>query len=67
MSGVYKKINLVGTSTDSYEEAIATAINRAEQTLNDLEWFEVEEFRGGISADGDLEYQAVIRAAFKLK
>ena len=67
MSGVYKKINLVGTSTESYEDAIQKAINRAEQTLSDLEWFEVEEFRGGISSDGDLEYQAVIRAAFKLK
>jgi len=67
MSGVYKKITLIGTSTESYEEAIKNALNRAEETIENLDWFEVDEFRGGISEGGKVEYQAVIEAAFKLK
>ena len=67
MSGVYKKISLIGTSSESYEQAIKNAIDRAKQTLVALQWFEVEEFRGGINGNGELEYQAVIQAAFELK
>jgi len=67
MGDVYKKITLIGTSSESYEDAISTAIHRAEETLEDLKWFEVDELRGGISDDGDIEFQAVIVAAFHLK
>ncbi len=67
MSGVYKKITLVGTSTESYESAVKAAIHRAEETLEDLQWFEVRELRGGIDSHGDIEFQSVIEAAFKLK
>lgn len=67
MSGVYKKITLVGTSDETYERAIKNAIDRAEDSLEDLQWFEVDELRGGINKDGSLEYQAVIQAAFELK
>lgn len=67
MSKVYKKITLVGASTESYEEAIRAAISRAEETIEELQWYEVDELRGGISDDGDIEFQAVIVAAFHLK
>jgi len=67
MSDVYKKITLIGTSKESYEKAINQAIHRAEETIQDLQWFEVDEFRGGIDEKGVVEYQAVINAAFKLK
>ncbi len=67
MSKVYKKITLIGTSTESYEEAIRTAIHRAEETIEELQWYEVDEFRGGISDQGAIEFQAVIVAAFHLK
>ncbi|MBS1270887.1 MAG: Dodecin [Candidatus Marinimicrobia bacterium] len=67
MAGVYKKITLIGTSTESYEVAIKNALHRAEETIENLDWYEVDEFRGGISDSGDVEYQAVIDAAFKLK
>jgi len=67
MSDVYKKITLIGTSKESYEQAINQAIHRAEETIQDLQSFEVDEFRGGIDEKGAVEYQAVINAAFKLK
>ncbi len=62
---VYKKEEVVGTSTKSYEDAIQTAVERAGKTLRNLSWFEVKELRGGI-AKGKLEFQAVIVIAFKL-
>ena len=38
---VYKVIELVGTSTDSWEKAAKTAVDRAAQTLRDLRVAEV--------------------------
>ncbi len=40
---VYKKIELVGISTKSFEAAIETAVKRASETLSNLSWFEVKE------------------------
>lgn len=62
---VYKMIELVGCSSASYEDAVEKAIHKAEGTLEDLAWWEVEELRGGISG-GELEYQVRLRVAFKL-
>jgi len=62
---VFKKITVTGCSTDSYEKAIETAVEKASQSLRGLSWFEVTEFRGGIR-DGALEYQATIEVAFKI-
>ena len=62
---VFKKITVTGCSTDSYEKAIETAVEKASQSLRGLAWFEVKEFRGGIR-DGALEYQATIEVAFKI-
>jgi len=67
MSAVYKKITLIGTSTESYEEAIKSALNRAEETIENLNWYEVDELRGGLSENNTIEFQAVVKAAFKLK
>jgi flavin-binding protein dodecin len=62
---VFKKITVTGCSTDSYEKAIETAVEKASQSLRGLAWFEVKEFRGGIR-DGALEFQATIEVAFKI-
>ena len=66
-SRVYKKIELVGTSDNSFEDAIQTAISRAGETLSELSWFEVKELRGRIKGEGALEYQAVIRLGFEVR
>jgi flavin-binding protein dodecin len=45
---VYKVVELVGSSPDSIEDAIQTAIKRADQTLRNLRWFEVVQTRGHV-------------------
>ena len=45
---VYKIVELVGSSKKSIEEAISNAIGRADNTLDNLEWFEVASTRGHI-------------------
>ena len=66
MDRTYKKIELVGISEKSYEEAIENAIGKAAQTITDMSWFEVVEQRGRI-ADGKVaEYQVVLKVSFKL-
>lgn len=62
---VYKVIELVGTSTDSWEKAAAAAIKRASQTLRDLRVAEVKELDMVIT-DGKIEaYRAKLSVSFK--
>ncbi|MFQ5737191.1 MAG: dodecin [Thermodesulfobacteriota bacterium] len=66
MERVYKKVELIGISKTSYEEAIKDAIARASKTLHGIAWFEVVEQHGRV-VDGQVaEFQAVIKVAFKL-
>lgn len=66
-SRVYKKIEVIGTSTESVEAAIQHAVDRARQSLEKLAWFEVQEVRGHISDVGKVtEYQVVLKIAFEL-
>ncbi len=67
MERTYKKIELIGISEKSYEEAIQNAVSKASQTLKELSWFEVVEHRGGIINGKVNEYQVVIKVAFKLQ
>lgn len=46
---VYKLIELTGTSTTSFEEAVTSAIQRAHKTVKNLSWFQVVETRGSIN------------------
>ncbi|NYT23779.1 dodecin domain-containing protein [Alcaligenaceae bacterium] len=63
---VYKNIELTGSSTDSIEDAVNTAIARASDTLRNISWFEVVETRGHVR-DGKVEYwQVTIKVGFTL-
>ena len=66
MDRTYKQIELVGIAEEGYEEAIQNAISKASQTLEDISWFEVIEQRGKISSGKVVEYQVIIKVAFKL-
>jgi dodecin len=62
---VYKVIELVGTSTESWEKAAAAAIRRASKTLRDLRVAEVSELDLQLK-DGDVEtYRAKVKVSFK--
>jgi dodecin len=64
---VYKVVELVGSSTDSIEDAIQTAIKRADQTLRNLRWFEVVQTRGHVENGEVRHYQVVLKAGFTLE
>ncbi|PVE21584.1 dodecin flavoprotein [Microvirga sp. KLBC 81] len=64
---VYKLVELVGSSTDSIEDAIQTAIKRADQTLRNLRWFEVVQTRGHVENGEVRYYQVVLKAGFTLE
>lgn len=62
----YKSIELVGTSTESFEEAVDAAVRRAAETMRDLRWFEVVEHRGHIEDGSVSEWQAKVKVWFHL-
>ena len=62
---VFKGVEIVGTSDQSFSHAIEVAVRRARQTLHNLSWFVVKEQRGGLQ-QGRLEYQATLCVYFKL-
>lgn len=62
---VYKVIELVGTSSESWEKAAAAAIKRASKTLRDLRVAEVKELDMVLN-DGKIEaYRAKLSVSFK--
>ena len=67
MSATFKLVTLVGTSTDSYEQAIQNAIRDAAASVRNLAWFEVKELRGRIADGAVAEFQAKIQAGFKVE
>ena len=63
---VYKVIELVGTSTQSWEKAAATAVERASKTLRDLRVAEVVKLDLQLSDSGKVEaYRAKLNISFK--
>jgi flavin-binding protein dodecin len=62
---VYKVVELVGTSTDSWEKAAKAAVDRASETLRDLRVAEVSELDMQLS-DGKVQlYRAKVKVSFK--
>lgn len=64
---IYKKIEVVGTSEHSIEDAIRNGISRASETLRKLRWFEVIETRGDV-LDGKVgHWQVTLKIGFTLE
>lgn len=64
---VYKKIELVGSSREGVDDAIANAIRKASETVRNLDWFEVKEIRGWIQ-DGEPQHtQVTLQVGFRLE
>lgn len=63
---VFKKVTLVGRSTENFEGAVENAIDRAEETLENLMWVSV--VTQTVELEGtDREYQAEVEVAFELR
>jgi flavin-binding protein dodecin len=66
-SHVYKKIELVGSSPDSIEDAVKTAVARAAKTVRNMRWFEVKETRGHIEDGKIAHWQVTVVVGFTLE
>ena len=65
---VYKVIELIGTSTESWEKAAAGAIGQASKTLRDLRVAEVVKLDLQLDAKGNVEaYRAKLNVSFKFE
>lgn len=63
----YKVIELVGSSDDSIEDAINTAISRAGKTLRHLRWFQMTEVRGHIEDGKVKHFQVGLKVGFTME
>jgi flavin-binding protein dodecin len=64
---VFKKIQLVGTSSKSFSDAAANAIAKAAQAESNLSWFEVVEQRGAISGGKIHQFQVTLSVGVKME
>jgi len=64
---IYKIIELVGTSTESWEKAAAAAVELASKTLRDLRIAEVVELDMQLENGKVLNYRARVRVSFKVE
>lgn len=68
MSGrTYKKIELVGSSTTSSDDAIRNALAKASQTVKNMDWYEVAEHRGHIVNGEIAHFQVTVKIGFRLE
>ena len=64
---VFKKITLIGTSDESFDAAVDDAVDRADATLDNVYWVEVEEMGVELASVDGREYQAEVEVAFELE
>lgn len=64
---VYKIVEIVGSSSESIEDAIRRAVARASATLDELRWFEVTDTRGHIEGGKVAHFQVTLRVGFTLR
>ena len=63
---VYKMVEIVGTSSESFAKAVATGVERASETLCHVDWFEVTEMRGRVEKGKVAQYQVKMKVGFRL-
>jgi flavin-binding protein dodecin len=62
---VYRVIDVIGTSTQSWEDAAVTAVNTARKSLRDLRVAEVVEQDLTVEGDGQIVFRSKLRLSFK--
>jgi flavin-binding protein dodecin len=63
---IYKKVEIVGSSAVSSDDAVRNALARAKKSLRHMDWFEVVETRGHI-VDGEVaHWQVTLSIGFRL-
>ncbi len=64
---VIKTIDLVGVSTESWQDAADQALTEAQKTIRGIEGFHVLETSAVVDADGVSEYHTHIRIKFRIE
>jgi len=64
---IYRVIELVGSSDKSIEDAISSAVARANATIRNLRWFEVVDTPGQIENGKVSHYQVHLRVGFTME
>lgn len=65
MNHTYNITEIVGSSPDGTDQAIANAVAEAARTLRHLEWFEVQSVRGKLDGDTVAHWQVTIKVGFR--
>lgn len=64
---IYKKVELVGSSTKSSDKAVENALGKAAETIRNMDWFEIKETRGHIVDGKVAHWQVVVLVGFRLE
>jgi len=64
---VYKKIEITGSSNESSDQSVRNALAKAAETVEDIDWFEIDETRGQV-VDKKLKFwQVTVKIGFRLE
>ncbi len=63
---VYRITEVVGSSTESLQQAITSGLERVSRTVRNVEWFETTEIRGRVDDGGQVTYQVGLKVGFRL-
>jgi flavin-binding protein dodecin len=63
---VYKTVEITGTSTVDVSTAVQNAVEKAAQSLRNIDWFEVKGIRGSIADGAIQQFQATVKIGFRL-
>ncbi|WP_285114013.1 dodecin [Leifsonia sp. fls2-241-R2A-40a] len=63
----YRVIEIVGTSPEGTDAAIRNGIERASQTIRDIDWFEVTDTRGEVEDGRVAHFQVTLKVGFRLE
>lgn len=66
-SMVWKYIEVVGESSESFADAVREAVEEATKTVRGMEWFEVTSLRGRITKDKVGLFQVAVKIGFKVE
>lgn len=64
---VYKLVEIVGTSSESFAKAADAGVRRAAKTLKNVDWFEVTEMRGRVKDGKVAQFQVKMKVGFRLE
>lgn len=63
----YGLLEIVGTSTESSDDAIRNAVERASKDTRHIDWFEVIETRGYVRDDAVHHFQVTVKIGYRLE